>query len=225
MSEPRELALFDLDHTLLDGDSDYEWAQYLIDRGILDRGQYEAKNQLFYDQYVAGTLDIFEFLDFQLGPLAAHPRADLDAWHRTFLAERILPMVKPKGRELVAEHRARGATCIMITATNAFVTAPIAKSFGIEHLIATDLDERDGRFTGKPRGTPSFREGKVTRLNEWLTERKQTLASYPTSWFYSDSANDIPLLEQVTHPIAVDPDKKLTKVAQARGWKIVSLKS
>ena len=113
----------------------------------------------------------------------------------------------------------------MITATNAFVTAPIAKSFGIEHLIATDLEERDGRFTGKPRGTPSFREGKVTRLNEWLSARGQTLASYPKSWFYSDSANDVPLMERVTHPIAVDPDARLTATAQSRGWPILSLKS
>lgn len=219
-----ELALFDLDNTLLDGDSDFEWAQYLIDHGVLERAHYEVRNQAFYDQYKAGTLDINEFLAFQLAPLAQFPRVQLDAWHRGFLAERILPMVKAKARVLVQDFRARGALCALITATNSFVTAPIAKSFGIEHLIATDLEEVDGRFTGRPRGTPSFREGKVTRLEEWLTARNTRLGAFSKSWFYSDSANDIPLLEHVTHPIAVDPDDRLAQTARDRGWTILKLK-
>lgn len=220
-----ELALFDLDNTLLDGDSDYEWAQFLIERGILERDLYEAKNQSFYDQYVAGTLDIHEFLRFQLAPLAAHPRETLDRWHAAFLAEKILPMVKPKGRELVQDFRRRGALVAMVTATNAFVTAPIARSFGIEHLIATEIEQgADGRFTGRPKGTPSFREGKVTRLDEWLAGRGTPLAGFSRSWFYSDSANDVPLMEKVTDPVAVDPDERLAALARSRGWTVLSLR-
>jgi HAD superfamily hydrolase (TIGR01490 family) len=219
-----ELALFDLDNTLLDGDSDFEWAQYLIDQGVLERAKYESRNQAFYDQYKAGTLNITEFLEFQLAPLAKYPRAQLDTWHRAFLAERVLPMVKPKARVLVQDFRSRGALCVLVTATNSFVTAPIAKSFGIEHLIATDLEEINGQFTGRPRGTPSFREGKVTRLNEWLSGRNTALGAFSKSWFYSDSANDIPLMEHVTDPIAVDPDERLAETARSRGWAILNLK-
>jgi len=161
-----KLALFDLDNTLLAGDSDFEWAQYLIDRGVLDREAYEARNQQFYDQYKAGTLDIHEFLDFQLKPLSRHPRDVLDAWHADYMRTRILPMIRASARELVERHR--DETRVLITATNSFVTAPIAREFGIEHLIATDPEERDGSFTGGVRGVPCFREGKVTRLEAWL---------------------------------------------------------
>ncbi len=216
-----KLALFDLDNTLLAGDSDYEWAQFLIDRGVLDRGRYEARNREFYDQYKAGTLDIHEFLDFQLKPLAQHPRATLDAWHADYMKSRILPMIRDSARELVARHR--GETRVLITATNSFVTAPIAREFGIEHLIATDPEERDGRFTGGVQGLPCFREGKVTRLDAWLAARGETIKSVIKSTFYSDSHNDLPLLEQVSHPVVVDPDPALRAQAEARGWPVLSL--
>lgn len=216
-----KLALFDLDNTLLAGDSDYEWAQFLIDRGVLDRERYEARNREFYDQYKAGTLDIYEFLDFQLKPLAQHPRATLDAWHADYMKSRILPMIRDTARELVARHR--DETRVLITATNSFVTAPIASEFGIEHLIATDPEQRDGRFTGGVHGLPCFREGKVTRLEAWLAERGESIKSVIKSTFYSDSHNDLPLLEQVSHPVAVDPDAALRAQAEARGWPVLSL--
>jgi HAD superfamily phosphoserine phosphatase-like hydrolase len=196
------LALFDLDNTLLAGDSDFEWAQYLIDRGVLDREVYEARNQQFYDQYKAGTLDIHEFLDFQLKPLSRHPRKVLDEWHADYMHSRIMPMIRQ---------------------SNSFVTAPIAREFGIEHLIATDPEVRNGEFTGGVTGTPCFREGKVTRLGSWLAAHGKTLKSVSKSTFYSDSHNDLPLLEQVTHPVAVDPDASLRAQAVARGWPVMSL--
>src|SRR5262252_35000 len=159
-----ELALFDLDHTLLSGDSDYEWAQFLIERGVLDRAKYEARNDEFFRQYRAGTLDILEFLDFQLRPLAAHPRAHLDAWHVEFMASKIVPLIGPRSRALVDQHLRSGALCAIVTATNSFVTAPIAREFGVSHLIATEPEQADGGFTGKVSGIPCFREGKLARL-------------------------------------------------------------
>lgn len=215
------LALFDLDNTLLAGDSDFEWAQFLIDRGVLDRKTYEARNQAFYDQYKAGTLDIHEFLDFQLRPLSQYPRTVLDAWHGEYMRERILPMIRDSARALVDKHR--GEVRVIITATNSFVTAPIARAFGIEHLIATEPEIRDGTFTGGVSGTPCFREGKVERLEAWLAGRGESIKSVLKSTFYSDSHNDLPLLEQVDHPVAVDPDAALRAHAGARGWPIISL--
>jgi HAD superfamily hydrolase (TIGR01490 family) len=215
------LALFDLDNTLLAGDSDFEWAQYLIDRGVLDREVYEARNQEFYDQYKAGTLDIHEFLDFQLKPLSRHPRKVLDEWHADYMRNRIMPMIRQSARALVAAHA--GETRVLITATNSFVTAPIAREFGIEHLIATDPEARNGEFTGGVTGTPCFREGKVTRLESWLAGHGKTLKSVLKSTFYSDSHNDLPLLEQVTHPVAVDPDASLRAQAVAHGWPVMTL--
>jgi HAD superfamily hydrolase (TIGR01490 family) len=216
-----KLALFDLDNTLLAGDSDFEWAQYLIDRGVLDREAYEARNQQFYDQYKAGTLDIHEFLDFQLKPLSRHPRGVLDQWHADYMRTRILPMIRDSARALVDSHR--GETRVLITATNSFVTAPIAREFGIEHLIATDPEERDGSFTGGVHGVPCFREGKVTRLEAWLASRGYDIKKIIKSTFYSDSHNDLPLLERVSHPVAVDPDPALRAQAEARGWPVLSL--
>ncbi len=215
------LALFDLDNTLLAGDSDFEWAQFLIDRGVLDREVYEARNQQFYDQYKAGTLDIHEFLDFQLKPLSRHPRSVLDEWHADYMRNRILPMVRDSARALVARHQ--GETRVLITATNSFVTAPIAREFGIEHLIATDPEARNGEFTGGVEGTPCFREGKVTRLEGWLAAHGESIKSVSKSTFYSDSHNDLPLLERVTHPVVVDPDAALRAQAVARGWPVMSL--
>ena len=217
----QRLILFDLDNTLLSGDSDFEWAQFLIEEKVLDREVYEARNQEFFDQYKAGTLDIHEFLDFQLKPLSRHPRAQLDAWHREYMARKVLPMVRDKARALVERHR--GDLRVVITATNSFVTAPIAREFGIEHLIATEPALANGEFDGCVAGTPCFREGKLARLEDWLAGRGSTLASFAESWFYSDSHNDLPLLERVTHPVAVDPDDTLRAHAVKRGWPVISL--
>lgn len=218
------LALFDLDNTLLDGDSDYEWAQFLIDEGVLERETYEEKNNFFYELYKAGTLNIFEFLDFQLAPLTRYPRAQLDAWHARFMRERIEPIMLAKARALVNRHLERGDLCAVITATNSFITRPIAAAFGIPHLIATVPEIREGRFTGKPEGTPCFREGKITRLEDWLARNGRTLAEFGESAFFSDSRNDLPLLERVSHPVAVDPDPLLLQTARDRGWPILSLR-
>ena len=219
-----ELALFDLDNTLLAGDSDYEWAQFLIERGVLDRERYEAQNDEFFRQYQAGTLDIHEFLDFQLAPLARHPRAQLDAWHAAFMDAKVRPMIGRRARALVAKHRDAGALCTIVTATNSFVTAPIAREFGVAHLVATEPEIRAGGFTGKVAGIPCFRDGKVTRIEQWLAGIGQPLASFQRSWFYSDSHNDLPLLEWVTRPVAVDPDEQLRRVAESRGWPVLSLR-
>jgi len=218
------LVLFDLDNTLLAGDSDYEWGQFLIDRGILDRQTYEAQNQAYYGQYVAGTLDIHEYLGFALRPLAAHTPQELDRWHADFMRLRILPMIGQSARELVRGHLAGGDLCAIVTATNSFVTAPIAREFGIRHLIATEPESRDGRFTGRVAGTPCFRDGKVTRLGEWLAGLGRRLADFAESTFYSDSHNDLPLLEKVSRPVAVDPDDQLAAEAARRGWAVISLR-
>ncbi|MDR2240308.1 MAG: HAD family phosphatase [Zoogloeaceae bacterium] len=218
------LALFDLDNTLLAGDSDFEWAQYLISRGVLDREAYETRNQDFYDQYKAGTLDIHAFLDFQLKPLSRHPRRVLDAWHADFMTTRILPIITPKGRELVRRHQAEGALTALVTATNSFITAPIAHELGIAHLVATEPAQKDGEFTGSVSGTPSFREGKIARVEAWLAGLGRDWRSFGQSWFYSDSLNDLPLLEKVSHPVAVDPDPSLARQARERGWPIISLR-
>jgi HAD superfamily hydrolase (TIGR01490 family) len=219
------LALFDLDNTLLAGDSDYEWGQFLIDRGVLEREAYESQNRAYYDQYVAGTLDIHEFLGFALRPLAAHEPADLERWHAEFMEKRIRPMIGRPARELVRKHQQAGDLCAIITATNSFVTRPIAHEFGIEHLIATEPESRNGRFTGKVAGIPCFREGKVQRLDDWLAGRGRRLGEFAESILYSDSHNDLPLLERVTRPVAVDPDEKLAARAKQRGWAVISLRS
>lgn len=218
-----KLALFDLDNTLLAGDSDFEWAQFLIEQGVLDRELYEARNQHFYDQYRAGTLDIHEFLDFQLKPLARHSREQLEKWHRDYMHRKILPMITQKARDLVESHA--GDARVVVTATNSFVTRPIAREFGIENLVATDPEERpDGEFTGGVQGLPAFREGKVARMESWLAGLGLTWASFAETWFYSDSLNDLPLLTKATHPVAVDPDETLKEHAVANGWMVISLR-
>lgn len=218
------LALFDLDNTLLTGDSDYEWGQFLVDRGVLEREAYEAQNRAYYDQYVQGTLDIHEYLGFALRPLAAHTPQQLAAWHAEFMRDRILPMITPKARALVRGHLDDGDLCAIITATNSFVTAPIAREFGVAHLIATEPESCNGRFTGRVAGTPCFREGKLRRLDEWLAARGCQLGAFSESFFYSDSHNDLPLLRRVTRPIAVDPDEPLAAEAARRGWAMLSLR-
>lgn len=217
------LALFDLDNTLLAGDSDYEWGQFLVDRGVLERETYEAQNRAYFDQYVAGTLDIHEYLGFALRPLAQHSPQDLARWHADFMRSRILPMVSAGARALVRRHLAAGDLCAVITATNSFVTAPIAREFGVSHLIATEPEACGGRFTGRVAGTPCFREGKVRRLDEWLAGQGRRLSDFAESTFYSDSHNDLPLLERVTRPVAVDPDDALRQTARSRGWVVISL--
>jgi HAD superfamily hydrolase (TIGR01490 family) len=219
-----DLVLFDLDNTLLAGDSDFEWAQFLITKGVLDREVYEARNQAFYDQYKAGTLDIFEFLDFQLKPLARHSRAQLDAWHREFLDTRIRPMMTPQSQALVKEHLASGAIVAIVTATNSFVTGPIARAFGIPHLVATIPAQENGAFTGKPRGTPAFKAGKIERVEAWLESLGLCWESFEKSSFYSDSHNDLPLMNKVNNPVAVDPDDTLRAHATAQGWPVISLR-
>ena len=219
-----DLVLFDLDNTLLAGDSDFEWAQFLISKGVLDRDVYEARNQTFYDQYKAGTLDIFEFLDFQLKPLARHSRAQLDAWHREFLDTRIRPMMTPQSQALVKEHLASGAVVAIVTATNSFVTGPIARAFGIPHLVATIPAQENGAFTGKPRGTPAFKAGKIERVEAWLESLGLCWESFGKSSFYSDSHNDLPLMKKVNNPVAVDPDDTLRAHATAQGWPVISLR-
>jgi HAD superfamily hydrolase (TIGR01490 family) len=217
----KQLALFDLDNTLLEGDSDYEWAQFLIEEGVLHADEYRAKNEYFYSRYKDGTLDIDEFLGFQLAPIAGRPRAELERWHKQFMQRHIRPIILPKSIELLAQH-AEALTAI-VTATNRFITEPIAVELGVPHLLATDIEEVDGVFTGKGRGTPTFREGKIKRVNEWLAAQGTRLGDYE-SWFYSDSLNDIPLLELVTHPVAVDPDDTLRAKAAERGWQVISLR-
>jgi HAD superfamily hydrolase (TIGR01490 family) len=219
-----KLALFDLDNTLLNGDSDFEWSQFLIGIGVLDRELFEAKNLEFYEHYKAGTLDIHAFLDFQLKPLSRHSRKTLDEWHRQFMRDKVLPMVTRPSRELVNQHLAAGDLCVIITATNSFVTAPIAREFGVEHLIATEPEHRDGEFTGNVAGVPSFREGKIIRLDNWLAERGWTLDSFADTTFYSDSLNDLPLLRKVKHPVAANPDATLRAHAEQHGWRIISLR-
>jgi len=219
-----QLCLFDLDNTLLAGDSDYEWGQFLVDRGILERETCEAQNRAYYEQYAAGTLDIHEYLGFALRPLAAHTSADLERWHAEFMRSRIVPRITPGARALVRRHLEAGELCAIVTATNSFVTAPIAREFAVPHLIATEPESRDGRFTGRVAGTPCFREGKIERVETWLAGMGQRLEDCAESRFYSDSHNDLPLLERVRRPVAVDPDPQLAAEAVRRGWPVISLR-
>jgi HAD superfamily hydrolase (TIGR01490 family) len=218
------LVLFDLDNTLLAGDSDFQWAQFLIEQRVLDREVYEARNIEFYEQYKAGTLDIHEFLDFQLKPLSRHSRSQLDAWHQEFMQQKILPLITREARELVKRHMLGNNLCVIITATNRFVTGPIAEALGVSHLIATEPAQINGEFTGQVSGLPCFREGKIARLESWLDEHNLTWMSFLESWFYSDSLNDLPLLNKVTHPVAVDPDATLKAHAEENEWPIISLR-
>ena len=215
------LAIFDLDNTLLNGDSDYLWGRFLVELGVVDGDWYEGENQRFYDEYKAGTLDILEFLRFSLQPLATHDMATLNEWHARFMKEKIQPIIQPRAQALVDQHREAGDTLLIITATNRFVTAPIAAAFGIDNLLATEPAREHGRFTGEVADTPCFREGKVKRLDRWLRETGLNLEG---SYFYSDSHNDLPLLELVPHPVAVDADDTLQQHAEQRGWKTISFR-
>ncbi|MGM0983666.1 MAG: HAD family hydrolase [Pseudomonadota bacterium] len=215
------LAIFDLDNTLLSTDSDHAWGEFLLEQGAVDPVAYREANDRFLADYEAGTLDIQAFLEVALRPLTEHSPEQLAAWHQQFMASKIEPHILHKGEELVARHRTRGDTLLIVTATNRFITGPIAERLGIDELIAVEPEVVDGRYTGRATGIPSFREGKVKRLEEWIADKDLTLDG---SWFYSDSHNDLALLEQVDHPVAVDPDPSLREVAEARGWKIISLR-
>lgn len=220
------LALFDLDNTLLAGDSDFEWAQFLISRGVVDREVQEARNIEFYEHYKAGTLDIDAFLAFQLAPLARHGRAELDVWHAEYMARHIRPIVTGPARALVRRHLEAGDLCAIVTATNSFVTGPIAREFGIPYLIGTipAVDVASGAFSGTPTGVPSFQAGKITRVEAWLESQGLWWGSFADSYFYSDSHNDLPLLQKVSRPVAVDPDDKLRAHAAEQGWPVLSLR-
>lgn len=215
------LALFDLDNTLLAGDSDYLWGVFLAEQGIVDAEYYEQENQRFYDEYKQGTLDIFEFLAFSFKALTENDAYTLRQLQHLFLEEKIRPIMSPASFELIEKHRAAGDTLLVITATNSFVTAPIVKAFGIENLLATEPEIIEGKYTGKVEGTPCFQEGKVERLNIWMKEHGINLEG---SWFYSDSHNDLPLLKLVDHPVVVDGDEKLLEYANTQGWPITSLR-
>jgi len=216
-----DLAIFDLDNTLLQGDSDYEWGQFLVNEGKVDGAEYARKNQQFYDQYKAGSLDIYEFLSFSLQPLAQHDVETLYRWRAQFIEERIQPIILPAARELLRQHRERGDYLLIITATNRFVTEPIANELGVDDLLATDPELIDGRYTGQVAGVPCFQEGKVKRLQAWLEQHGHDLGH--TS-FYSDSHNDLPLLQRVAAPVAVDPDSILDDYARQKGWPVMTLR-
>lgn len=215
------LAIFDLDNTLLGGDSDYLWGQFLVEQGRVDGAHYARENQRFYQAYEAGTLDIDEYQSFMLRPLTGHPLAELQAWREQFIAEKIQPILLPKALELLNQHRVAGDRLVIITATNRFITAPIAERLGVAHLLATEPEMVNDRYTGRTVGIPCFQQGKVQRLNLWLAEQGLDLSD---SWFYSDSHNDLPLLNRVTRPVAVDPDPTLAAHAQEQGWPIISLR-
>jgi HAD superfamily hydrolase (TIGR01490 family) len=215
------LAIFDLDNTLLAGDSDYLWGQFLVERGVVDGPRYASENRRYYEAYKAGTLDIREFLRFSLRPLREHDPSDLQRWREQFIIDKILPIIPESSRELLRLHREHGHDLLIITATNRFITEPIAAELEVDALLATDPEMRDGRYTGEVAGIPCFQDGKVKRLTAWLEQQQR---NYARRWFYSDSHNDLPLLRQVEHPVAVDPDIQLEAEARQRSWPIVSLR-
>lgn len=215
------LAIFDLDNTLIGGDSDNLWGQFLCERGLVEASGFAERNEQFYRDYRRGQLDIDAYLRFALSTIAGRPRAELDSWHRDFMRSKIEPLLLPRAGQLLASHRQRGHQLLIITATNEFITRPIAERLGVSELIACEGEIVDGRYTGEPKGIPSYHAGKVTRLLQWLENRDMDLAG---AWFYSDSHNDLPLLELVDNPVAVDPDDTLRARAQALGWPVISLR-
>ena len=224
MNSKQNLALFDLDNTLLAGDSDYNWSLFLISEGLLDAKTHHERNEQFYADYKNGCLNIVEFLKFQLQPLSQHKKSFLDELHLKYMQKIIRPMMTEKAQKLVDKHKAAGDLCVVITATNSFVTKPIATAYGIEHLIGSDPEMINGEYTGGVTGVPSFQAGKVTRINQFLAERGKTLADFEISYFYSDSHNDLPLMQLVTNPVAVDADAILKAYAEEQAWPQISLR-
>ena len=216
------LAIFDLDNTLLAGDSDYQWGGFAVEKGLVDAREYKERNKYFHRQYQQGTLDIYEYLSFCVKPLTRFSLDELARLHSCFMQERIAPLILPKGLELLKWHRQRGDYLMIITATSQFITEPIAARLDVDTLLAIDLEIQDNRYTGQVTGTPTFREGKVIRLNNWLDQHPEH--SLEGSYFYSDSKNDLPLLQLVSTPVAVDPDPELRQVAENSGWQIISLR-
>lgn len=215
------LAIFDLDNTLIAGDSDHSWGVFLVEKNLVDAEAYRLANDQFYTDYKNGTLDIRAYLQFSLAPLTRHSMTELRALHDEFMEKHIEPLLLPKAMSLLEEHRRKGDHLLIITATNGFVTRPIAKRLGVADILATDPEIVDGRYTGNFTGTPCFQGGKITHLKDWLKGNQHSLDG---AYFYSDSINDLPLLETVANPFAVDPDTRLTAIAQERKWPIISLR-
>ena len=216
------LAIFDLDNTLIAGDSDYLWGTFLVDKGYVNAERFAATNDQFYEDYKSGQLDIFAYQRFVLEPLSKQTMTTLDAWHQNFLEEYIEPILLPKAQQLVDQHRQQGDRVLIITATNTFITRPIGEKYGISELLGTEGEIVNDRYTGEVLGTPTFQEGKVTRLNEWLEAEKESMQG---SYFYSDSHNDLPLLKLVDHPVVVDGDDTLLEYAKTQNWKTISLRN
>lgn len=216
-----KLAIFDLDNTLIAGDSDHSWGEFLTGKGLVNADEYRRKNDLFYQAYKNGTLDMNAYLEFSLAPLARHTLDELQVFHDEFMRLHIEPIMLPKAQALLALHRQRGDFLLIITATNSFITHPIGAHLGVDHIMATDAEMLEDRYTGRPLGTPCFREGKVTRLQSWIAQQGFSLDG---SYFYSDSINDLPLLQEVANPVAVDPDDLLLEQANQRGWPVISLR-
>jgi len=215
------LAIFDLDNTLIANDSDYLWGDFLVRKGYVDGEEFAAKNAQFYEDYKSGNLDIYAYQRFALEPLSKQSMETLAEWHADFMQTVIEPIVLPKALALVEKHKAQGDRVVIITATNTFITRPIGKRYGIDELLGTEGEIINGHYTGEVAGIPTFQEGKVTRLNEWLEQEGETLQG---SYFYSDSHNDLPLLKIVDNPVAVDADEKLLSYAKEQNWPIMSLR-
>lgn len=214
------LVLFDLDNTLLSGDSDHSWGEFLVTKNIVNAETYRAANEEFYEQYKRGVLDIHDYSAFAFMPLTEHSMEELRVLHEEFMRTVIRPMMGEKAKALIEKHRKLGHTLLVITATNSFITGPIVEAFGIKHLLATEPKIVDGRYTNVIEGTPCYKEGKVSRIEQWLALNNVSLDG---SYFYSDSHNDLPLMEIVDTPIAVDPDETLAKIAKEKGWEVISL--
>lgn len=218
----KTVALFDLDKTLIPGDSDHGWGAFLSRNGYVDAAEYAQKNESFYQQYCAGTLDIIEYSEFAFEVLARHPMTQLLQWREQYMVEFVEPLIRPSALDLVAKHRSAGHECVLVSATNEFVIEPIGRRLGFEHIIGTTPEQRDGQFTGKVFGTPSFQAGKITRVAQWLAAQGLSWEGI-SSFFYSDSMNDVPLLERATFPIACNPDDSLRVIARQRHWPILEL--
>ena len=219
----QRLALFDLDNTLLEGDSDHAWGEFLIARGLVDENIHRARNDQFYKDYLDENLDIYAYVASTLEPVLKYKKAQRDALREDFIKHSINSMILTKAKNLVAKHRSQGDLCIMITATNKFITQPIADAFNIKNIIATEVEIVEGYLTGRILGTPCYRNGKLIKLKQWLASQPNNL-SIKNSIFYSDSINDLFLLEAVNEPVAVDPDRKLLQISQERNWQIISLR-